>query len=109
MSRITDASFVMVSLIDRYDWNNETSKIVEWILGKSLKSISGQGTIGWAPAFKVLFAASIERYRNKSSVWSTDLSEKIPRDISFRERCLKVRELRIQLTPRPWPIAGPRR
>ena len=30
-------------------------------------------------------------------------------DISFREQLLKVRELRIQLTLRPWPIAGPRR
>jgi hypothetical protein len=33
----------------------------------------------------------------------------IKRDISFREQFLKVRELRIQLTLRPWPIAGPRR
>src|SRR5213592_4158095 len=30
-------------------------------------------------------------------------------DISFREQLLKARELRIQLTLRPWPIAGPRR
>jgi len=33
----------------------------------------------------------------------------ISRDISFREQFLKVRELRIQLTLRPWPIAGPHR
>ncbi len=31
------------------------------------------------------------------------------RDISFREQFLRVRELRIQLTLRPWPIADPRR
>jgi hypothetical protein len=33
----------------------------------------------------------------------------IRRETSFREQFLKVRELRIQLTLRPWPIAGPRR
>jgi hypothetical protein len=33
----------------------------------------------------------------------------IRRDTSFREQFLKLRELRIQLTLRPWPIAGPRR
>jgi hypothetical protein len=33
----------------------------------------------------------------------------ISRDMSFREQVLKVRELRIQLTLRLWPIAGPRR
>ena len=32
---------------------------------------------------------------------------KTRRDISFREQFLKVRELRIQLTLRLWPIAGP--
>jgi hypothetical protein len=33
----------------------------------------------------------------------------IRRDISFREQFLRARELRIQLTLRPWPIADPRR
>lgn len=33
----------------------------------------------------------------------------ISRDSSFREQFLKVREPRIQLTLRLWPIAGPRR
>ena len=33
----------------------------------------------------------------------------ISRDISLREPFVKVRELRIQLTLRPWPIADPRR
>ena len=33
----------------------------------------------------------------------------ISRDLSFREQFVKVRELRIQLTLRPWRIAGPRR
>jgi hypothetical protein len=60
----------------RPDWNREARTIVELILEKALKNISEQGTIGWASAFKILFAASTERYRNKSSVWPTDLSEK---------------------------------
>jgi hypothetical protein len=60
----------------RPDWNREARTIVELILEKALKNISEQGTTGWALAFKVLFTASTERYRNKSSVWPTDLSEK---------------------------------
>jgi hypothetical protein len=50
------------------------------------------------------------------SAWKTHLlPEDVGRhakfriDISFREQFLKLRELRIQLTLRPWPIAGPRR
>jgi hypothetical protein len=52
----------------------------------------------------------------QTTAWKTHLlpeGEQAPlnisRDISFREQFLKVRELRIQLTLRPWPIAGPRR
>jgi hypothetical protein len=60
----------------RPNWNVEASKIVESILDKALKSVSEQGNTGWPIAFTSLFEASIARYRNKLSVWPTDLAEK---------------------------------
>jgi len=61
---------------DRPNWNGEASKIVELIIEKALRKVSEQGTTGWPLAFKALFEASRERYRNKSFAWPTDLAEK---------------------------------
>lgn len=63
------------STLDRPNWNNEASKIVELIIA-ALKCVSEQGTTGWPTAFKALFHASQERYRNKLFAWPTNLAER---------------------------------
>jgi len=60
----------------RPDWNSEASKIPELIIEKALRNVSEQGTTGWPLAFKPLFEASCQRYRNKFFAWPTDLAEK---------------------------------
>ncbi len=61
---------------DRPNWNGEASKIAELIIEKALRNVSERGTTGWPLAFKTLFEASSERYRNKLFAWPTDLAEK---------------------------------
>jgi hypothetical protein len=61
---------------DRPNWNSEATKIAELIIEKALSKVSEQGTTGWPLAFKALFEASSERYRNKLFAWPTDLAEK---------------------------------
>jgi len=61
---------------DRPNWNSEASKIAELIIEKVLRKVSERGTAGWPLAFKALFGASSERYRNKLFAWPTDLAEK---------------------------------
>jgi hypothetical protein len=60
----------------RPNWNSEASKIAELIIEKALRKVSEQGTTGWPLAFKALFEASSERYRNTLFAWPTDLAEK---------------------------------
>jgi hypothetical protein len=62
--------------IDRPNWNHEASKIAELIIEKALKQVSEQGPTGWPIAFKALFQASQQRYRNKLFDWPTNLGEK---------------------------------
>lgn len=62
---------------DRPNWNSEACKIAELIIEKALRYISEQRTTGWPLAFKALFEASRERYRNKSFAWPTNLAAKI--------------------------------
>ena len=61
---------------DRPNWNDEASKIAELIIDEALRKVSEQGTTGWPLAFKALFEASRERYRDKLFTWPTDLAEK---------------------------------
>lgn len=61
---------------DRPDWNSEASKIAELLIEKALKKVTEQGTTGWPLAFKALFEASRERYRNKFFAWPIELTEK---------------------------------
>jgi hypothetical protein len=65
-----------VATTDRPNWNSEASKIAELIIEKALRNVSERRTTGWPLAFKALFEASSERYRNKLFVWPTDLAEK---------------------------------
>lgn len=65
-----------LSAIDRPDWNHKASKIAELIIEKALKQVSEQGPTGWPIAFKALFQASQERYRDKLFAWPTNLGEK---------------------------------
>lgn len=65
-----------VATTDRPNWNGEASKIAELIIEKALREVSERRTTGWPLAFKALFEASSERYRNKLFVWPTDLAEK---------------------------------
>lgn len=64
------------AITDRPNWDSEASKVAELILEKALRKVSEEGTTGWPLAFKVLFEASRERYRNKSFAWPIDLAEK---------------------------------
>jgi hypothetical protein len=60
----------------RPNWNSEASKIAELTIEKALRKVSEQGTTGWPLAFKALFDASSERYRNKLFAWPIELTEK---------------------------------
>lgn len=65
-----------VATTTRPNWNSEASKIAELMIEKALRKVSEQGTTGWPLAFKALFEASSERYRNKLFAWPIDLAEK---------------------------------
>lgn len=72
----TTRSTVSAATADRPNWNSEAREIAELIIEKALREVSVKGTTGWPLAFKALFEASRERYRNKSFAWPTDLAEK---------------------------------
>jgi hypothetical protein len=72
----TRSSIGNPSAIDRPNWNDKATEIAELIIEKALKQVSEQGPTGWPVAFKALFQASRERYRNKLFGWPTNLAEK---------------------------------
>jgi hypothetical protein len=72
----TNSATGSLSALDRPNWNDEAGKIAGLVIGKALKQVSEQRPKGWPLAFKDLFQASRERYRNQLFAWPTNLAEK---------------------------------